>query len=194
MLALIPLLLIPMWYYTITYYIICLVISFLIFFFFIEKNKSAKVAIISIFVIASIGIFFFFGQAGILLVQLASSDFIKDTLNLQEDYSADLTYEPYRVPTQSILLYLETILFFGIAFFEGLIRIYNWFIKRERSGINTTIVAWCVGSGLFSLVALTLQGGTFLNRPLVYIAPLAAILFASNIPTRSCNPTLGVST
>ncbi|MEA3204025.1 MAG: hypothetical protein QOI63_1705 [Thermoplasmata archaeon] len=175
-----PLVLLPFWYYTVAYFVILLLLGFVVADAALRlrfgKHRPFLVpAWAALAICAVLGLALVANSALTshlkLATQMSGSWIAPDA---GSDYATHLNRQPWR----SALLYGATALLFAPLVLAGA-RAARAFVRGRPPGEADGVFAlWGVGGALFSLLLESTVGVSFLNRTVIYLAPLGAVAAA----------------
>ncbi|HUR63035.1 MAG TPA: hypothetical protein VM241_00990 [Candidatus Thermoplasmatota archaeon] len=175
-----PLVLLPFWYYTVSYFVILLLLGFVVADLALRLRYGRDRPVLvpawaALLICAVLGLALLANSALTshlqLATQMAGSWIAPDA---GSDYSTHLNRQPWR----SALLYGQVALLFAPLVAAGLLAGRAFLGRRPLGHANGVFALWGVGGALFSLLLQGTVGVSFLNRTVIYLAPLGVLAAA----------------
>lgn len=172
-----PLVLLPFWYYTVSYFVILLLLGFVVADLALRlrygKDRPVLVpAWAALVLCAVLGVALVANSALTshlkLATQMSGSWIAPDA---GSDYASHLNRQPWR----SGLLYGGIALLFAPLVLAGLAAARAFLHGRPLKETHLVFALWGIGGVLFSLLLESTVGVSFLNRTVIYLAPLGAL-------------------
>lgn len=172
-----PLVLLPFWYYTVSYFVIVLLVGFLVADLAMRwrLGKARPVLVPTWSALLLVG-----ALVGALLLNGALSSHLKLAQQmsgsfLAPDAGSDYVSHLNRQPWRSALLYAEIAMLFAPLVVGGILAARRAFARQPLDHPEAVLAPWGVGGAAFSAVLFGTVGISFLNRSVIYFAPLAAV-------------------
>ncbi|MEA3191186.1 MAG: hypothetical protein QOD77_1768 [Thermoplasmata archaeon] len=176
-LALVPIAVLPFWYYTVSYYVILLFAGFLALHLLARLRRTPFTPLVPLAFSIAVPL----ALVGMLLLNGALTSHLELSAQMTAapvlgpdtggDYASHLNREPWR----SALLYAGSAAVFAPLGWLVLLALRDWWAGRPVQPAHGAFAQWAVGVGLFSAVLVGSLGVSFLNRSVIYLAPLGLL-------------------
>lgn len=176
-LALLPIAILPFWYYTMSYYVILLFAGFSLMHLLIRLRRAAHPPLVPVAlgIAVPLVLISLLVLNGALTSHLALSAQMSTAPVLGPDTGGDYSSHLNREPWRSATLYASSAVVFAPLAWLVFLALRDWWSRRPVLAAHGAFAQWIVGAGLFSAVLVAGVGVSFLNRSVIYLAPVALL-------------------
>ncbi|HUR60815.1 MAG TPA: hypothetical protein VM286_00420 [Candidatus Thermoplasmatota archaeon] len=175
--GLLPLVLLPFWYYTVSYFVILLLLGFVAADVALRLRYGRQRPVLvpawaALAICAVLGVALLANSALTSHLKLASQ---MSGSWIAPDAGSDYTTHLNRQAWRSALLYTGIALLFAPLVAGGALAARDFLRRRPLGHAAAVFALWGVGGTLFSVALESTVGVSFLNRTVIYLAPLGAL-------------------